>query len=310
MASEDTAVWRGPQAAALGWRGSSGSQEAAAARLLLAERNGLLGLQLVSPSEQGFAQRAAEIFHRDGFCVVTDVLTASQVATIRSGCARVAERMASLDRRPDRHRWSFGAGRRPWGLVEPEWAVLIEPPALSAVLAAIYGTGDYLCCGAGGDFCFPGARDYQPLHSDMGTEEDTKLELDEGDTGTLEPGGYWEPHPGSGRGRRVPLSSPEQPGKRYIPGVGAPHSTFHDPSHRLDLRDLPPTFIAVNFPLELGDEPDVGHSHVNGPTRQIPGTQNSRQPIPSLDDEPDWMRYSTVSPAPAGCALIRDIRAW
>ena len=82
--------------------------------------------------------------------------------------------------------------------------------------------------------------------------------------GTLQPGGFWEPEPGSGSGRRVPLASPEQPGKRYISGAGAPHSTFHDPSGRLDLRDLPPTFIAVNFPLELNGQ-------AVGPGEEPPG---------------------------------------
>ena len=56
--------------------------------------------------------------------------------------------------------------------------------------------------------------------------------------------------------------------------------------------DLPPTFLAVNFPLELGEDASVGHSHVNGPTRQIPGTQNSKLPLPTLEEEPDWMRKS------------------
>ena len=64
------------------------------------------------------------------------------------------------------------------------------------------------------------------------------------------------------------------------------------------------------FNRELGDDPTIGHTHINGPTRQVPGTQHSKLPIPSVGEEPDWMRYSTVSPAPAGCALIRDIRAW
>ena len=64
------------------------------------------------------------------------------------------------------------------------------------------------------------------------------------------------------------------------------------------------------FNRELGEDPTIGHTHINGPTRQVPGTQHSKLPIPSVSEEPDWMRYSTVSPAPAGCALIRDIRAW
>ena len=49
---------------------------------------------------------------------------------------------------------------------------------------------------------------------------------------------------------------------------------------------------------------------INGPTRQIRGTQNSREMIPELDEEPVWMKYSTVCPAPAGSVMIRDIRAW
>ena len=53
----------------------------------------------------------------------------------------------------------------------------------------------------------------------------------------------------------------------------------------------------------------------NGPTRQIPGTQNSREKIPAgrllqLAEEPLWMKYSTVCPAPAGSVLIGDLRAW
>ena len=54
------------------------------------------------------------------YVCVKDVLTPMQVETIRSGCARVAYLMASADQRL-RHRWSYGAGRRPWGLVEEEW---------------------------------------------------------------------------------------------------------------------------------------------------------------------------------------------
>jgi hypothetical protein len=49
---------------------------------------------------------------------------------------------------------------------------------------------------------------------------------------------------------------------------------------------------------------------LNGPTRQIPGTQQARVPIPSLEEEPEWMRLSTVCPAPAGAIMIRDVRAW
>jgi len=51
-------------------------------------------------------------------------------------------------------------------------------------------------------------------------------------------------------------------------------------------------------------------TRLNGPTRQIPGAQHSRGPIPSLSEEPEWMRLSTVCPAPAGAIVVRDVRAW
>lgn len=83
----------------------------------------------------------------------------------------------------------------------------------------------------------------------------------------------------------------------------SPFSSFHDPRGQLTIRDLPCPYICVNFLPQ-----DV--TRLNGPTRQIPGTQHSRMPIPSLEDEPEWMRLSTVCPAPAGAIMVRDVRAW
>lgn len=83
----------------------------------------------------------------------------------------------------------------------------------------------------------------------------------------------------------------------------SPFSAYHDPSGRITIRDLPCPYICVNFLPQ-----DV--TRLNGPTRQIPGTQNSRARIPGLRDEPEWMRLSTVCPAPAGSIMIRDTRAW
>lgn len=80
-------------------------------------------------------------------------------------------------------------------------------------------------------------------------------------------------------------------------------SSYHDPRGQISLRDLPCPYICVNFLPQ-----DV--TRLNGPTRQIPGTHNSRAPIPSLEEEPEWMRLSTVCPAPAGSIMIRDVRAW
>ena len=63
---------------ALGWRHPDthnyDSPNVIAARQLLQERNGITGLETVSPVTQAdYATRAAELFHRDGFVVVTDV---------------------------------------------------------------------------------------------------------------------------------------------------------------------------------------------------------------------------------------------
>jgi ectoine hydroxylase-related dioxygenase (phytanoyl-CoA dioxygenase family) len=82
-----------------------------------------------------------------------------------------------------------------------------------------------------------------------------------------------------------------------------PFSSFHDPRGHLSTRDLPCPYVAVNF-LTVDSTP------LNGPTRQIPGSQHSRAPFPTLAEEPEWMRLSTVCPVPAGAVQIRDVRAW
>ncbi len=78
---------------------------------------------------------------------------------------------------------------------------------------------------------------------------------------------------------------------------------LHDPVGGLTMRDLPVPVVHINFPL-------VDLTPENGPIRQIPGSQRSRAPIPTLADEPEWMRLSTVCPLPAGSAIIRDARCW
>lgn len=82
-----------------------------------------------------------------------------------------------------------------------------------------------------------------------------------------------------------------------------PFSAFHDPEGRMTIRDLPCPYVCVNFLPQ-----DV--TRLNGPTRQIPGTQRSHIRIPTLEEEPEWMRLSTVCPAPAGAIMVRDVRAW
>lgn len=87
------------------------------------------------------------------------------------------------------------------------------------------------------------------------------------------------------------------------PTRNTPFSSFHDERGFISTRDLPCPYVCVNFlPFD--------QTTANGPTRQIPGSQHSRAPIPGLESEPEWMRLSTVCPAPAGSVQIRDVRAW
>ena len=82
-----------------------------------------------------------------------------------------------------------------------------------------------------------------------------------------------------------------------------PVSSFRDPRGQLSTRELPTPHLCANF-LTVDATP------INGATRQIPGTQHSREPFPTLDEEPEWMKLSAVCPAPAGSVLLRDVRAW
>ena len=93
----------------------------------------------------------------------------ARLATIRAGLERVIRAMCALD--PQRignrgsHRYSFGGAVGALG-EEPAWSVLVDPPALMPVMAAIFGTEDFTCDGVGGgDFVLPGATDFQHLHS-------------------------------------------------------------------------------------------------------------------------------------------------
>lgn len=76
-----------------------------------------------------------------------------------------------------------------------------------------------------------------------------------------------------------------------------------DPVGGITTREMPVPVVTINFPM-------IDLTWENGPIRQIPGTQRSRDSIPSLADEPLSMKHSTVCPAPAGTAIIRDNRAW
>ncbi len=234
--------------------------EIIAQRAYLEANNGLKGLSILEP---GDTARALELFRRDGFVVIANVLSDEQTDLLAKGCHEVVDEILALDQ--DRagnrgsHRYSFGGSSLTRSqLHRPEWQMLLDIPAVTEIVSGIFGSPDYVLRAASGDFCLPGAVEYQPLHSDV---------------------------------------------RDWADNTSTPFSAFHDPRGRLTIRDLPCPYVCVNFLPQ-----DV--TRLNGPTRQIPGTQHSRTPIPSLVDEPEWMRLSTVCPAPAGAIMVRDVRAW
>jgi hypothetical protein len=77
----------------------------------------------------------------------------------------------------------------------------------------------------------------------------------------------------------------------------------YDPQGKLTLLDYPVPVVTINFQMCDTDP-------TNGPIRQIPGTHHTHEPLPKMDEEPPWMKLSTVCPAPAGTGIFRDNRCW
>ena len=229
-------------------------------RAYLAANNGIAGLDVLDPSE---IERAVHLFRRDGFVVVRDALTPDELAFLQAGVTEVAEQIVAADTAATGNRgsrrYSFGGSSLTLSMLHrPEWRMLVDLPTVTPIITAIFESDDYMVRAASGDFCLPGAEEYQPLHSDM---------------------------------------------RDWTSNESTPFSAFHDPRGILTTRDLPCPYLCANFlPFE--------QTALNGPTRQVPGSQHSREPIPTLDEEPEWMRLSTVCPAPAGSVQLRDVRAW
>ncbi len=238
-----------------GWVRSPDDPGVRARRDHLRATNGIPDLEVVEPAN---VDRAVELFYRDGFVAIAGALDRDVLARTRAAADRVIDEI--LDADPDGsigggagglpHRYSFGAtSASRHRLHDPAWTALIDLPATTPILTAIFGSQDYVVGGGGGDVALPGAIEYQGLHADR----------------------IWtEPF---------------------------------DPVGGLTTPQMPVPVVTINFPM-------VDLTWENGPIRQIPGSQRWVDPIPSLTDEPDWMKTSTVCPVPAGSAIVRDNRAW
>ncbi len=143
-----------------------------ALRERLRERNGIAGLEVLTPDQ---VERAAELFHRDGFVAVRDAIPPEQLERLRTAAADAIETLVAAD--PEGavgggagglpHRYSFGGTSATRQMFHrAEWCELIDMPTTTPILEAIFGSPNYIVCGSGGDMAFPGAIEYQGLHSD------------------------------------------------------------------------------------------------------------------------------------------------
>ena len=247
----------------------------------LRRHNGICGLEICAPDE---TERAARIFRRDGFVVVRDLLDAKRLRLLREGSARALRQiletpgadgrkyMTESGRLP--HRYSYGTSSASRQMLhEPEWAAMIDLPTTTPILAAIFGSTDYQVLGAGGDLCLPGAVEYQHLHADVAESQ----RISEARLATASAIG-------------IEIRRDEESGEL-------------EAATRRRIVDCTPPVVTINFAMcDLTWE--------NGPIRQIPGSHAWQMRPTPPEDEPEWMRFSTLVGAPAGAGVFRDNRAW
>ena len=246
----------------------------------LRAHNGLRGLDICKPTE---LNRAADIFFRDGFVVVDDILNEDQLAIYREGCERMLREILSRPGGGGRkyttetgrlpHRYSYGTASSSRQLLhDPCWVQFIDLPTTTPLLERLFGSPNYAITGAGGDLCLPGAIEYQHLHGDI----QERYEL--------------------------PPARVEQARRLGLKRKTTTNGDLEFASKRL-VTDYTPPLITINFLMS-----DL--TWENGPIRQIPGTHIAINAPPSPKDEPEWMRLCTLVGAKAGAAMFRDNRGW
>mmetsp|Transcript_16701 Transcript_16701/g.47620 ORF Transcript_16701/g.47620 Transcript_16701/m.47620 type:complete len:449 (-) Transcript_16701:142-1488(-) len=252
----------------------------------LRRNNGIKGLEICEPWE---VDRAAKIFHRDGFVVVKDCLNKEQLDRWREGCARVLKDILKYPGPEGRkyitesgrlpHRYSFGtASASRHMLHDPVWASMVDLPTITPIITKIYGSPDYAINGAGGDLCLPGAIEYQHLHRDG-------------------------PPFGEGEFRGKLLQRRLDHAQRMGIDLKGKKAGELSLNRMRAVSESLPASGTINFLM-------VDSTWENGPIRQIPGTHANVQIPPSSAEEPEWMRLSTLVGAPAGSGIFRDHRAW
>ena len=113
--------------------------EILALRAYLEAENGIKGLDILEP---GDTEHAVNLFRRDGFVVIANVLNDEQTGFLAEGCNAVAREILSLDgdRAGNRgsHRYSFGGSSLTRSqLHRPEWQMLLDIPAVTDIVTAV-----------------------------------------------------------------------------------------------------------------------------------------------------------------------------
>lgn len=155
-----------------GWTRSYDDPGVAALRQRLRDRNGIPGLEVVEPHE---VERAAHLFHRDGFVAVRGAIPPEQLERLWAAADQIIGLLLEADPEGEvgggagglPHRYSFGATSATRQMFHRrEWRELLDMPTTTPILTEIFGSDDYIVCGTGGDLALPGAIEYQGLHSD------------------------------------------------------------------------------------------------------------------------------------------------
>ncbi len=247
--------------------------------------NGIAGLTVVDATDGStdWAERAAALVHRDGFACVANLLDPQLLEHVHAeAVGMVADVLAqdALGGVNGHHRYSLGGCSATGACLHHKgWASLVGLPKVDAVLTAVWGSNNYTCYGADANFALPGSG-YQALHSDFSGASKRELDADARIVAMLPP------------------DAPERPDRTYETS-----GSFHDPSGKISVRQLPCPDVCVNVPLS-------GFTTLNGPPRLVPGSHRWTSPIPSLADEPQWMQLSTPCPLQLGSAVFRDPRVW
>ena len=254
--------------------------EISALRTRLRSSNGFKGLDICDPDD---LDRIKQVFFRDGFVVVRDILSPTELERFREGSTRVLREILRYPGLEGRkyvtetgrlpHRYSYGTASASRQLLHDSvWASMVDLPTTTPILTTLFGNADYAVIGAGGDLCLPGAIEYQHLHRDIQeTYEITENRLEQA----------------------LQLSLP-------LKGKALNDLNLQD---RRMITDFTPPLITINFLMS-----DL--TYENGPIRQIAGSHTATQQPPPPEREPDWMRFSTLVGASAGAAMFRDNRGW